>query len=108
MTNGDFASLDEIMDIESHTVDAMMQSMHLRKATPALLEGSFGELYARGSVYMFERVLGDERYVAAMNFSGREAKLPVASGTSVAISNYPEDTQADAPLRPWEFRLIAP
>ena len=177
MTNGDFASLDEIMDIESHTVDAMMQSMHLprafrwsqirrtsrdnartpmqwsagegagftsgtpwlqinknhteinaeadmasedgvrafykkmialRKATPALLKGSFGELYARGSVYMFERVLGDERYVAAMNFSGREAKLPVASGTSVAISNYPEDTQADAPLRPWEFRLIAP
>ena len=174
MTNGDFASLDEIMDIESHTVDAMMQSMHLpkafrwsqikrtsrdnartpmqwsagegagftsgtpwlqinrnhteinaeadmasedgvhafykkmialRKATPALLEGSFGELYAKGSVYMFERVSGDERYVAAMNFSGREAKLPVAAGTSVAISNYPEGTQADAPLRPWEFRL---
>ena len=177
MTNGDFASLDEIMDIESHTVDAMMQSMHLprafrwsqirrtsrdnartpmqwsagegagftsgtpwlqinknhteinaeadmasedgvrafykkmialRKATPALLEGSFGELYARGSVYMFERILGDERYVAAMNFSGRETKLPVEAGASVAISNYPEDTQADAPLRPWEFRLISP
>ena len=32
MTNGDFANLDEIMDIESHTVDAMMQSMHLPKA----------------------------------------------------------------------------
>ena len=129
MTNGDFKNLDEIMDIESHTVDAMMQKLHFpkafrwnqirrgsrdnartpvqwnggegagftsgtpwlqinrnytdvnfesdmasedgvrafykrmiacRKASPALLSGSFKELYAKGSVYMFEREEGGD------------------------------------------------
>ena len=175
MTNGDFKNLDEIVDIESHTVDAMMQKLHfpkafrwnqirrgsrdnartpvqwnggegagfptgtpwlqinqnytdvnfesdmasedgvrafykrmiaLRKATPALLSGSFKELYAKGSVYMFEREEGGERLIAAMNFSGRDAKLPVPVSGSAEICNYPGETAADAPLRPWEYRLI--
>lgn len=175
MTNGDFKNLDEIVDIESHTVDAMMQKLHfpkafrwsqirrgsrdnartpvqwnggegagfttgtpwlqinqnytdvnfesdmaaedgvrafykrmiaLRKATPALLSGSFKELYAKGSVYMFEREEGGERLIAAMNFSGRDAKLPGPVSGSAEICNYPGETAADAPLRPWEYRLI--
>ena len=175
MTNGDFKNLDEIVDIESHTVDAMMQKLHFpkafrwnqirrgsrdnartpvqwnggegagfttgtpwlqinrnytdvnfesdmasedgvrafykrmiacRKANPALLSGSFKELYAKGSVYMFEREEGGERLIAAMNFSGKDEKLPVPVSGSAEICNYPGETAADAPLRPWEYRLI--
>ena len=175
MTNGDFKNLDEIVDIESHTVDAMMQSMHFpkafrwsqirrtsrdnartpmqwnggegagftsgtpwlqinknypaintesdmaaedgvrafykkmiacRKASAVLGEGSFTELYAKGSVYMFERELNGERLIAAMNFSGKSIALPVKAEGAVEITNYPDEAAADAPLRAWEYRLI--
>ena len=175
MTNGDFKNLDEIVDIESHTVDAMMQSMHFpkafrwsqirrtsrdnartpmqwnggegagftsgtpwlqinknytainteadmaaedgvrafykkmiacRKASAVLREGSFTELYAKGSVYMFERELNGERLIAAMNFSGKSISLPVKAEGAVEITNYPDEAAADAPLRAWEYRLI--
>ena len=175
MTNGDFKNLDEIVDIESHTVDAMMQSLHFpkafrwsqirrtsrdnartpvqwnsgegagftsgtpwlqnnrnypdvnfeadmasddgvrsfykkmiayRKASAVLREGGFTELYAKGSVYMFEREHNGERLIAAMNFSGKSIPLPVKAEGAVEITNYPDAAAADAPLRAWEYRLI--
>ena len=175
MTNGDFANLDEIMDIESHTVDAMMQKLHIvqpfrwnlirqtsrdnartpmqwsgeqgagftagkpwlqinrnyptvnveadrasedgvyafykkmiafRKASAVLLEGGFEELYAKGSVYVFDRSLEGETLTAAFNFSAKERPMPVQAAGSVIMGNYPDGAAADAPLRAWEFRLI--
>ena len=70
------------------------------------MRGGFAELYAKGSVYMFERCDGEGKCAAAFNFSGKTCPIPVEIASTVAMGNYPGETAANAPLRPWEFRLI--
>ena len=77
-----------------------------RKESDALRCGRFGEVYAQGSVYVYEREYEGKKCVIAMNFSGRDCPMPETFTGSVAISNYPEEIKADDVLQPWEFRLI--
>ena len=176
MTNGDFKSLGEIRDIESHNVDKMAKGLGIRnpwrwnlirktsrdnartpmqwtggegagfttgtpwlqinknhtavnvetdmasedsvhafykrliafrKATDVLRFGNFSERFAKGSVYVFMREYEGKRLAACFNFSRKPCPIPTVFDGSVALCNYPGDTAADAPLRAWEYRLIA-
>ena len=175
MTNGDFASLEEIVDIESHNVDKMakglgilnpwrwqlirktsrdnartpmqwsafpgagfttgtpwlqinknhttinveadradpegifafyQKAIALKKESDVLLYGDFTELYAKGRLYVFAREYEGRKLVAVCSFDKRSRPLPVPVTGKVLLSSCSGQTEADAPLRPWEFRLI--
>jgi len=173
MTNGDFKNLDEIMDIESHNIDAMAKNLGIinpfrwnlirrtsrdnartpmqwtggenagftsgkpwlqinanytdinvekdtsnsggiysfykkmiafRKSSDVLLCGSFREIYAKGSVYIFEREYEGKKLAAVYNFSKNKKRIPVKLTGNTVLSNYTDS--ASKKLRPYEYRLI--
>ena len=77
----------------------------LRKALPALKNGTFTPLYESGSVYAYCREVEGERLVAIFNMTKRCVKIPKCLDLTgeVVISNYNENTDE---LRPFEFELI--
>ena len=77
-----------------------------RKESNALRCGSFHEVHAKGSVYIYEREAEGQKCVIALNFSGRRQPMPETFAGKVAMSNYMEEIKADEALKPWEFRLI--
>ena len=79
----------------------------LRKSCAVLAEGLFHPVYEGKAVYAFRRVLDGKELLTVCNMTGQEVPLPaeVRGWSSVAVSNY--ETVADAPLHPFEFRLLA-
>ncbi|SEB73715.1 alpha-glucosidase [Terriglobus roseus] len=77
----------------------------LRKATLALVYGDFEDMAPEHpSLFLYERTLGDERYLIALNFSRDTVALPepVANGR-VVLSN----TEGKfGELRGWEARIV--
>lgn len=176
MTNGDFQSLEEIQDIESHNVWAMAKGLGipkpirwkmirrtsrdnartpmqwsddtnagfttgepwlkvngnypevnvakdtadrdgaftfwkrmiaLRKGCDVLCDGAFRCISQSGSVYAFERSLGDRKLVSICNMCGKKAKMPpqVKMPMKLVVSSY-ADPDFNT-LKPFEFRLLS-
>ena len=176
MTNGDFQSLDEIQDIESHNVWTMAKGLgipkpirwkmilrssrdnartpmqwsgeenagfttgepwlkvngnypevnvakdaadpdglfafwkrmiSLRKGCDVLCEGDFRCVSQSGSVYAFERSLGERKLVSICNMCAKKAKMPsqVKMPMKLVVSSY-ADPDFNI-LKPFEFRLLS-
>ena len=77
----------------------------LKKSSDVLKEGGFKELYAKKTVYAFEREYNGEKLICVCNFSTKNAKLPEGIAGERVMSNYEGESVT---LRPYEFVLIAP
>jgi oligo-1,6-glucosidase len=87
----------------------------LRQKSKCLIHGEFLPLYADNRLMLYRRVLGDEVYTIALNFSSRTARLPkkaaaYLTGTpvisSAAACGGPDRTAIDGELAPWEGLLL--
>ena len=81
--------------------------IRLRKEHPVMVYGEFQEYEPeREDVYLYTRSLDGERWLIALNLTGRpvEAKRPVKGEYQVLLANYPDpDVQGESlHLRPWE------
>ena len=83
----------------------------LRHATPALVYGSYEDLDpANPSVFAYTRSLGVDRYLVALNFSGKpvEYKLPGGMVPRQLLMDNIGSKEVDATtlhLKPWEARV---
>jgi len=81
----------------------------LRQKTECLKHGEFEPLYADDRLMVYRRVLGDEVYAVALNFSARKVKLPkkargFLSGAPIMANT--GRTVLDGTLLPWEGALL--
>lgn len=82
------------------------QMIALRKDMDILRDGTFHLLCECGTVYAFERILGERKLLSVCNLSGKTVKLPrkLYGYRNLLVSNYEEEDQFV--LRPFEFRLL--
>ena len=92
------------------------RALKLRKTEPALLKGSFKEYDAlSGRLFLYERSLGNERFLIACSFTEKEFsfRLPKAfRGREglCALDNYPGEGKPVGErekMRPYEAKVIA-
>jgi len=74
----------------------------LRRSTPALSIGGYSAAKSGGDVLTFERQLGTDRLLVALNLSAEPRNLPLPAGTQVA-----EILVSTLPVRPFDHVLIA-
>lgn len=79
--------------------------IHLRKASPALIEGSFKPLYAKHNVLIFQREYNHESLITIVSFNRKNVKIPRIIHGQILLSNYPNHHDHHC-LRPYEARLI--
>ena len=86
----------------------------LRRARPVLQVGDYATVSAEDDVMVFERRLGEERIVVALNFSSETRQTtigPVASGArllSTAAGDDRRDLRSDLVLAPCEGVIVQP
>ncbi|MBM3599480.1 MAG: alpha-glucosidase [Alphaproteobacteria bacterium] len=69
-------------------LSAWRNFLRWRRAHPSLVRGTLTALRADGSLLSFERVLGEERVLAAFNFSDKPATLPVENLTLTPLGSH--------------------
>ncbi|PRY68482.1 oligo-1,6-glucosidase [Glaciihabitans tibetensis] len=84
----------------------------LRHGSAVVALGSFTMLLPEHpTLYAFTRTLRDETLLVVGNFSSGEVDVaalqPSIATGSLVLNNYPGHVTVDAPLRPWEARVIA-
>ncbi len=82
----------------------------LRHRTPALVYGDFKDLDpASGEVFAYTRVLGEERYLVVLNFTGSAVSYEMPGGMTagrLVITNLGAKQSGDRlELGPWEARV---
>ena len=83
----------------------------LRRNRAALRLGGYGAIGADRECLVFERVLGDERVVVALNFSGRSVAsrlIPVGAKVLLSTRLDRENSVSDGRLRPNEGVVLEP
>jgi oligo-1,6-glucosidase len=80
----------------------------LRAGSDTLKYGDFKPLYATERIVIYNRILGDEKYTVALNFSKKPSKIHVKLGDvtgAVVISNTGRTEMTDT-LLPWEAVVV--
>jgi len=83
----------------------------MRQKSECLKSGEFVPLFANNRLMIYQRKLGEESYIIALNFSSRKARLPkkafaYLSGAILMAST--DRKQLNGHLLPWEGALIKP
>jgi alpha-glucosidase len=63
------------------------QLLALRRASPALQQGSYRALATTGEVFAYERATADRRLLIALNFSSRPAQIEIDGAWQVRLSS---------------------
>ncbi len=71
----------------------------LRKAHPALRRGDFTILHARGSSFVYQRRLGDDTFVVALNSGAEPARINFAAGSDLPEGAVLQDVWSSATVR---------
>ncbi len=96
-------NVEDDMKSEDGIIAFFKRMNALRKSSKTLLEGSFKELCATSSVYIYEREYEGEHLVSLCNFSVKNKRPPIKIDGEIIASNYNDISDV---LRPYEFRLI--
>jgi alpha-glucosidase len=75
-----------------------------RKQHPALIQGNIDWLDSDDGVLVYERTLGDESLVVAINFSEQPANWQPPTGASLLFGEAPENEM----LKPYQFAVYQP
>ena len=99
----------EAAEDDPHSILAFTRCMTaFRKARPALVRGSMTLLAPTATdLFAFLRIMGDERLLVLLNFSGRTRTI-VDRGDRALISTHTSDIGAlpRGYLLPWEGRIV--
>ncbi|MBQ4616871.1 MAG: alpha-glucosidase [Clostridia bacterium] len=105
--NGNHKTVNVESDMcDEHGVRAFWKEMIARRKTdPVLIDGAFEAVHLGRRLFVFDRVLGEERHRVLCNLSGKSVTIPKAlQGAVPAVSNYASpDTRK---MQPFEFRLL--
>ena len=81
----------------------------LRKASGAIRYGSFKDITKNDGCFVYERALGGEKIVVAVNFEkNNEITLPatlINARTEMLLCNYPDAESSATDFRPFEIRV---
>ncbi len=75
----------------------------IRKESPALIKGSFKELFLKNGVYAFCREYEDERLVTVINISGQERRSPFEG---ICLISTEGKIKLEGNLKPYEAAII--
>ncbi len=105
--NGNHTTVNVQTDMaDEHGVRAFWKQMiRRRKTDPVLIDGAFEPVHIGRRLFVYDRVLGDDRRRVLCNMSGKAVRLPASlRGVTPTVSNY----MAPMPdvLQPFEFRMI--
>lgn len=103
--NGNYPDINVSKQIsdENSVLSFYKRLIAYRNESEVLKLGSFRELYRRGGVYAFERVLSGETLKVVINLTAKTKKSPLSGQT--VISNYERD-RIDGALLPYEAAII--
>jgi glycosidase len=99
---------------EASVFEHFRRLIELRHAHDALVYGEYDDLLPdHGQAWLFTRTLGDERFLIALNLSGKETTVEVPErgrleGGEAVVWNYggvPDGFDASLDLRPYEARV---
>ena len=98
-------SVESQQEDPSSTLAFTRRLMQLRSRTPALQYGAQRSLDAAPDVLCFERVLGEVRFLVAVNFSSRPATLVLGEGVA-GIADLELSTDPDRPAGELDLRNL--
>ncbi|HZJ89795.1 MAG TPA: alpha-glucosidase [Bacilli bacterium] len=78
----------------------------LRKATPAILEGSLTFIATNKNVMAYDRILNEEVVRVVINLSNKEERIKINLDGELLYSNYAEFSDHQTKLRPYETQII--
>jgi oligo-1,6-glucosidase len=80
--------------------------LHWRKQTPAIHHGTYRDLLPQHpSLWVYERMLGQNRLIVLANFSAHTAEVGALTSGTVLLSNYAETREGL--LQPYEARICS-
>ncbi|MBC3787830.1 alpha-glucosidase [Spirosoma utsteinense] len=89
---------------ERSVLNYYRQLLHVRRQTPALQAGTYrDQLPNHPTVWLYERLLGEERLIVVANVSQHETDMPIDLTGTVVLANYASVTGT---LRPFEARIL--
>ena len=81
----------------------------LRKASGAIRYGSFKDVTKNDGCFVYERALGGEKIVVAVNFEKNNEiilpAMPINARTEILLCNYPDAESSATHFRPFEIRV---
>ena len=84
-------------------------SLALRKASGAIRYGSFKDVTKNDGCFVYERALGGEKIVVAVNFEKNNEiilpAMPINARTEILLCNYPDAESSATDFRPFEIRV---
>ena len=81
----------------------------LRKASGAIRYGSFKDVTKNDGCFVYERALGGEKIIVAVNFEKNNEiilpAMPINARTEILLCNYPDAESSATDFRPFEIRV---
>ncbi|MCX7979153.1 MAG: DUF3459 domain-containing protein, partial [Bdellovibrionaceae bacterium] len=83
--------------------------IRLRRENPVLIHGKYELLWPEHpQIFAYVRASQDEKLAVVVNLTGSVAEMPpVPSSAQLILSNYPERSEKDAVVRPFESRIYS-
>ena len=92
---------------ENSVLNYYRHMIRFRKSNPVLIYGDYQQLdEGHPQLYMYDRILGDEKFRIVLNFSGESPQIPISmeSNGDLLVSSYGDRRTSDS-LKAWEARI---
>ena len=108
-SRADEINLEKDRASEKSIFEFYKKVLSLRSSSEAIRRGTFRDLTEGRNCFVYERALGKEKIVVAVNFEKRnDSVLPrslQASGAKMILCNYPHSTPFECEFQPFEIRV---